>query len=49
MILKVLDTAGDMNVQVWDEDTMDDDLICEGKIALAQICVKEGTEEWHEL
>ena len=35
MILKVLDTADDMNVQIWDEDTMEDDLICEGKIALA--------------
>ena len=47
--MNVLNTADEMSVQVWDEDTLEDDLICEGTIALALICVDEGTDAWHEL
>ena len=45
----IQDTGDEMSVAVWDEDTLDDDLICEGKIALAQICVEGGSDSWHEL
>ena len=49
MELNVLDSAAEMFVQLWDEDTLDDDLICEGKISLAQLCVEDGTDDWYEL
>ena len=45
----VQDTADEMSVKIWDEDTLSDDLICEGKIALTQICVEGGSDSWHEL
>ena len=47
--IQINDINGEMSVQVWDEDLMDNDLICEGKISLDALCVEFGTDEWYEL
>lgn len=38
-----------MNVTIYDEDTFNNDINCTGKIALTEICVVGGTDNWHDL
>ena len=38
-----------MTVDVYDEDTLSNDLNAGTKIALTKICVVGGTDLWHEL
>ena len=44
--MDVLDLSKVLDVKVFDEDLTSDDLICEGAINLATLCVPEPMDEW---
>ena len=44
--MDVLDLSKVLIVKVFDEDLTSNDLICEGTINLAALCVSEPIDEW---
>ena len=49
MQFDIQESNDEIKIACWDEDMASDDLICEGTIALSQVCVAGGTDGWHEL
>jgi Ca2+-dependent lipid-binding protein len=49
MVLDVKYIGDDMTVRILDENVIDSDLICEGRIKLSALCVNGGLDEWHQL
>ena len=47
--LDVLDPTETMTVQVFDEDLTSNDIICEGTIDLASLCLSTPVDSWFDL
>ena len=47
--MNVQDIAQELTIQVWDEDTLANDLIAETKLPLANLCVEGQVDDWIEL
>ena len=47
--LDVLDISESIKIQVFDEDLTSNDLICEGTVNLAGLCVSTPIDDWFQL
>ena len=48
--MEVLDPSEELGIQVFDEEKLRaNDLVCEGTIDLASLCVSDPVDEWFNL